>query len=242
MLRFLGLALFLPPYLLLACSFGLLLARLQGSSRLLYRLGRLGCRVALRIAGTRVEFVGLEALLRDPSNVVVMPNHASNLDAPILFGMVPIDFKAVYKREIDRLPLFGRVLHYAGFISVDRKDRGDARRAVTRAIASLREGSAFIIFPEGTRSRDGSLGEFKKGAFVAALEAGSRVFPVALSGARELMPPGGRGVRPGTVTVRVLDPIDARAYSYEGRERLRDEVRARIEAALRGPLSVEGAA
>jgi len=242
MLRLLGLLLFLPAYLFAACGFGLVLARLQGSAGVLYRLGRFGCRVGLWIAGTRVEFVGQEELLRDPRNVVLMPNHVSNLDAAILFGLLPIDLKAVYKREIDQVPLFGRVLHRAGFIPVNRKDRGQARQAMARAIASLRAGSTFMIFPEGTRSRDGGLGEFKRGAFVVALEAESRIFPVALTGARERLPPGALSVRPGTVTVRVLDPIDARAYSNEGRERLRDEVRGRIEAALRGPLSVEGAA
>ena len=242
MFRSLALLLFLPPYLLLACGFGLVLARIQGSAHVLYRLARFGCRASLWIAGTRVELHGLEPLVRDPRNVVVMPNHESNLDAPILFGLIPVDFKAVYKRELDLLPLFAQALHFAGFIPVNRKQRSAAKRAVARAVSSLRDGSAFVIFPEGTRSRNGELGEFKKGAFVAALEAGSRIFPVSLSGARDLMPRGGFSVRPGKVTVRVLDPIDARAYSYAGREGLRDEVRARIEAALRGPLSAEGAA
>ncbi len=242
MLRSLALLVFLPPYILLACGFGLILARIQGSADLLYRLARFGCRTALWIAGTRVQLSGLERLVSDPRNVVLMPNHASNLDAPILFGLIPVDFKAVYKRELDLVPLLGQVLHFAGFVPVNRTERSAAKRAIARAVSSLRDGSAFVIFPEGTRSRSGELGEFKKGAFVAAVAAESRIFPVALSGARELMPRGGFSVRPGTVTVRVLDPIDARAYSYAGRERLRDEVRGRIQAALHGPVSVEGAA
>ncbi|HEY6548767.1 MAG TPA: lysophospholipid acyltransferase family protein [Vicinamibacteria bacterium] len=242
MLRSLALLLFLPPYILLACGFGLIVARIQGSADLLYRLARFGCRTALWIAGTRVQLSGLERLVSDPRNVVLMPNHASNLDAAILFGLIPVDFKAVYKRELDLVPLLRQVLHFAGFVPVNRKERSAAKRAIARAVSSLRDGSAFVIFPEGTRSRSGELGEFKKGAFVAAVAAESRIFPVALSGARELMPRGGFSVRPGTVTVRVLDPIDARAYSYAGRERLRDEVRGRIQAALHGPVSVEGAA
>jgi 1-acyl-sn-glycerol-3-phosphate acyltransferase len=242
MLRSLALLLFLPPYILLACGFGLILARIQGSADLLYRLARFGCRTALWIAGTRVQLSGLERLVSDPRNVVLMPNHASNLDAPILFGLIPVDFKALYKRELDLVPLLSQALHFAGFVPVNRKERSAAKRAIARAVSSLRDGSAFVIFPEGTRSRSGELGEFKKGAFLAAVAAESRIFPVALSGARELMPRGGFSVRPGTVTVRVLDPIDARAYSYAGRERLRDEVRGRIQAALHGPVSVEGAA
>jgi 1-acyl-sn-glycerol-3-phosphate acyltransferase len=224
--------LFLPLYTLVGSLFGYAIARLTGSPRVLYRLGRLGARTALALAGTKVVFEGLEPLLHDHGNVVVMPNHESNLDALILFGLVPIDFKAVYKREINRFPFFRHALHYAGFLDVDRSEKADARMAVTRAVLSLKSGSSFVIFPEGTRSRTGALGEFKKGGFVVAIEAGSRIVPVAIKGARALMPRGQFAVRPGEVTLRVLDPVDAAAYSYEDRERLIALVRGRIEEAL----------
>jgi 1-acyl-sn-glycerol-3-phosphate acyltransferase len=170
-----------------------------------------------------------------------MPNHESNLDAPILFGLVPIDFKAVYKREIDRFPFFGQALHYAGLVDVARRERADARRAIGRAAESLRRGSTFVIFPEGTRSRTGELGPFKKGGFVMAIEAGSRIFPVAIKGARDLMPRGGFAIRPGTVTVRVLDPVDAAAYSYEDRGRLAVLVRDRIAGELGAASAIASA-
>jgi 1-acyl-sn-glycerol-3-phosphate acyltransferase len=109
-----------------------------------------------------------------------------------------------------------------------------SKGAIARAVASLKAGASFVIFPEGTRSRTGELGEFKKGAFVVAIDARSRIVPVAIRGARELMPRGGWRVRPGTVAVRVLDPVDAGAYSYEDRDRLIGEVRGRIAAALAG--------
>jgi 1-acyl-sn-glycerol-3-phosphate acyltransferase len=236
MLRSILILLFLPPYVLIGSFVGYALARLAGSPRVLYRLGRFGARTALTLAGTKVVFEGLEPLLRDPRNVVVMPNHESNLDAPILFGLVPIDFKAIYKREIDRFPFFGQALHYAGLIDVNRSDKADARRALDRAAESLSQGNTFVVFPEGTRSRTGKLGPFKKGGLVIAIEAGSRIFPVAIKGARPLLPRGRFGVRPGTVTVRVLDPVDAAAYSYEDRERLAVLVRDRIAAEL-GPVS-----
>jgi 1-acyl-sn-glycerol-3-phosphate acyltransferase len=105
---------------------------------------------------------------------------------------------------------------------------------VDRAARSLREGNCFLIFPEGTRTRTGELGPFKKGAFVAALEAGSRIVPAAIEGVRELMPPGGLRIRPGTVRIRLLDPMPVESYSYDDRERLAAEVRARIAGALAG--------
>ena len=108
---------------------------------------------------------------------------------------------------------------------------------MTRTADSLRAGACFLVFPEGTRSRTGELGEFKKGAFVAAIESGSRILPIALEGTRELMPRGGMVIRPGTVRVRVLDPVDTGSYSYGDRDRLASEVRGRIEAALFGTSS-----
>ena len=232
MLRSILILLFLPPYTLLGSLVGYVIARLAGSPRVLYRMGRFGARVSLVLAGTKVVYEGLEPLLLDHKNVVIMPNHESNLDALILFGGIPIDFKAVYKREIDRFPFFSHALHFAGFIDVDRREKAAAHKAVERAVASLRTGTCFVIFPEGTRTRTGALGEFKKGGFVVAIEAGSRIVPVAIKGARALMPRGRFAVQPGEVRVRVLDPVDAAAYSYEDRERLIALVRGRIEAAL----------
>lgn len=220
-------AVYVPP----ASIFGLLVARLTGRVGILYRLGRAGVRAALFLSGTRVVTEGLERL-EDPRNTVVMSNHVSLLDAPVLFQVLGVDFKAVTKKEVFAVPFFGAVLRMAGFIEVDRSDRAQARRAMDRTASSLREGACFLVFPEGTRSRTGEMGEFKKGAFVAAMESGSRILPVALTGTRELMPKGRFAIRPGTVRVRVLDPVDAGSYSYADRDRLIAEVKRRIAEAL----------
>jgi 1-acyl-sn-glycerol-3-phosphate acyltransferase len=223
--------LFLPAYTFLASLIGYPLARLRGSPALLYALGRFGVRVALRLAGTRVVVEGRERL-QDLHNTILMPNHASHLDAPVLFDALGIDFKAVAKKEVFGFPVFGHVLRFAGFIEVDRSDPTQARRALGRAAAMLRAGSCFLLFPEGTRSKTGELGELKKGGFMLAIDAGSRIVPIALSGTRDLMPRGGFRVRPGRVTVRVLDPVDAGRYSYADRDRVMAAVRAEIAAAL----------
>jgi len=223
--------LFLLPYTLLASILGYPLGRLMRSPRVLYRLGRVGVRVALWLAGTRIVLEGRQHL-GDGRNTVVVANHLSHLDAPVLFQVLGLDFKAVAKKEVFRFPFFNRCLRYAGFIEVDRGDRAQATAAIGKAVTSLRSGNCFLIFPEGTRSRTGELGEFKKGGFAVALEAGSRIVPVALQGVRELMPRGGFRIRPGTVRVRVLDPVDARSYSYTARDLLVAEVRGKIAAAL----------
>lgn len=230
-LRTLLVVLFLLPYTILASMLGYPLARLLGSPLLLYVLGRFGARTSFRLAGIGVTLEGLENL-RDPRNLVLMPNHVSNLDAGILFGFISLPWKAVVKRELFKFPFLHYCLRYAGFIEVDRRDPNQSRSAIARAVASLRSGSCFIIFPEGTRSPTGTLGEFKKGAFVVAIEAKSRIVPVAITGAETLMPKGGFLIRTGRVRVRVLDPIDAGGYSYEDRDLLVDKVRDRIAACL----------
>jgi len=227
---------FLALYLAVASLVGLPLAYLLRSPSVLYKLGRFGIAVALRLSGTRVVVEGRDHL-RDGRNTVVMPNHVSHLDAPVLFEALGIDFKAVAKKEVFKVPFLGRVLRFAGFIEVDRGDRTQSRRAVDRAAESLRAGNCFLIFPEGTRTRDGQLGPFKKGAFVAAIEADSVIVPAALEGVRELMPRGRLRIQPGTIRLRLLDPVSTQGYSYDDRERLAAHVRGRIAEALAGDAS-----
>jgi len=231
MIRAVAVVVFLGLYVPAASLVGLPLAHLLRSPAVLYKLGRFGIGIALILSGTRVVVEGRENL-GDTRNTVVMPNHASHLDAPVLFQALGIDFKAVAKKEIFGIPFLGHVLRVAGFIEVDRADRTQSRAALDRAAESLRRGNCFMIFPEGTRTRTGELGPFKRGAFVAAIEAGSRIVPAALQGVGELMPRGRFRIRPGTVRLRLLEPVHASGYSYDDRERLASEVRSRIAAAL----------
>jgi 1-acyl-sn-glycerol-3-phosphate acyltransferase len=222
----------MPAFMVGASLIGYPLARLAGSAALLYRVGRLGIRFGLFLAGTKVVVHGLDKL-KDPRNVVVMANHQSMLDPPVLFQALGIDFKAVLKVEIYRVPFLHYPLNYAGYVAIDRKNRIQAQQAIQRTASALKQGSTFLIFPEGTRSRTGELQPFKRGAFVAAIEARSRIFPLALRGFRELLPRGGFRIRPGTVEIEVLDPVDAGGYSYERRGELVERVRGCIEDALR---------
>jgi 1-acyl-sn-glycerol-3-phosphate acyltransferase len=223
-----------PVYMVLGSLVGYPLALLSGSPAPLYGLGRFGIRLALFLAGSKVVVDGLQHL-DETANTVVMANHTSLLDAPILANLIKAEFKVVAKVELFRIPFFGRCLRLAGFISVDRSNREQATQAIQKAVVSLKAGNCFLIFPEGTRSPTGALGPFKKGAFHVALDAQSRIVPVAVSGARELMPKGAFRVRPGTVTVQILDPIEAGRYSYDSRDRLIEDVRGRIAAALETP-------
>jgi 1-acyl-sn-glycerol-3-phosphate acyltransferase len=222
---------FLVPYAVLACPLALLLSKLTASARPLYQLTEWGFRVAFGLAGIRITTENRERL-GDVRNTLIVSNHTSHLDAPALFLALRVPFVALAKREVFSIPLFSTVLLRAGFIPIQRGDRTEAAGAVARMTAALRQGASVLVFPEGTRSATGALGPFKKGGFLAAVGAGSRIVPVAVHGTLSLMPRHGYALRPGHVRVSVLDPVDAGGYSESDRDLVVAEVRSRIDRAL----------
>jgi 1-acyl-sn-glycerol-3-phosphate acyltransferase len=219
------LALFIPP----ATIAGVAAAWALGRPRPIYRLGRLCIHLGLKLAGVRVSVAGLEHL-GDGRNVVLMANHVSLLDPCVLLEAIPLDFKVLVKQELFKVPFLGYAMRKAGLIPVDRAHRERAREAIVEAVESLKSGNAFLVFPEGTRSRTGELGQMKKGVFIAAMDAGSRIVPVVLRGTQALLPKGHFSLRPGAVSVELLPPVPAGPGSE--REELMEEVRGRIAAAL----------
>lgn len=219
------LTLFIPP----ATIVGVLGAWITGKARPIYVLGRICIHLGLKLAGVRVRARGLEHL-GDGRDLVLMANHASLLDPCVVLEAVPVDFKVLVKRELFKVPFLGTAMLRAGLIPVDRANREQARQSIVRAVESLRAGNCFLVFPEGTRTRTGELGELKKGVFIAAMEAGSRIVPVAVRGTRTLLPKGGFSIVPGEVTVELLPAVPAGPDA--DREQLMAEVRSRIAAAL----------
>jgi len=142
----------------------------------------------------------------------------------------------LYKAELDKVPVLGRVFQAGEFVAVERENRDAAFASIERAAASIRAGNSFLIFPEGTRSRNEELLPFKKGGFVMALRAGAPIVPVAITGGRAAMRKGSAIVRPVHVTVRVGEPVETAGLAVEQRDWLIQEVRGRIEAMLKlGP-------
>lgn len=148
---------------------------------------------------------------------VIVTNHQSMLDIPLMY-VLPLNFKWVSKKEVQKMPIFGWVLWMHGDIPVERGSRRSAKRMMERCVERLSRGTSVIVFPEGTRTRTGEIGRFKDGAFLVAKSAGVGIQPVVIDGTWSLMK-GWRVRMPHTFRVRVLDPIPPeRVASSEARE------------------------
>jgi 1-acyl-sn-glycerol-3-phosphate acyltransferase len=218
-------------YVLVAAPPGLLLAMLFRWPGILYVLGHGGVSLALTLAGIRVVVRGREHLTPGKA-VVFCANHQSNVDPPVLFEVLHRRLHVLYKAELSKLPLLGRVFILGGFVPVDRANREAALASIAAGARKIREGSSFLIFPEGTRSRTRQLLPFKKGGFIMALEAQAPIVPVAIDGGRAAMRKGSLLVWPTTVTVSIGTAIATEGLSLDDRDRLIDEVRRRIQEML----------
>jgi len=226
-------AVILIGYLLVVGPPALLLSWLMRWPNLIFRLALPVSRFGLWASGVRIRVIGAERL--DPSrNYLFMPNHISNVDPPVVVAALRRDARMMAKASLFRIPVFGQVLHFAGFIPVERHDRDSAIRAVDQAAERLRSGLDFVVFPEGTRSRDGNLLPLKKGPFFLAQKGGVPVVPVLVRGTREVMPKGAKVIRAGAVRVEIGTPIDVGEMEGEAAV-VRDALRKRVRSALDTP-------
>ena len=145
---------------------------------------------------------------------VVVSNHVSNFDIPVLFRSIPTPIRFLAKKELYKIPLFGPGMDAAGIVKVDRSGARSAREAIsTAARETYRRGYSLLVFAEGTRSRTGEMGGFHKGAARLALDNGANLLPVVIAGTYDVNPPGSIFIYPGRVRVRILEPIDISEYT-----------------------------
>jgi 1-acyl-sn-glycerol-3-phosphate acyltransferase len=190
-------------------------------------------RAIVERADIRLAVEGQEHIPRDRA-CVYMSNHQSHFDIPILYAVFPSTLRMVAKAELFRVPIFGRALRNAGFVSVDRSgDRGQAVAAMRSCADALAKGINIWLAPEGTRSPDGRLGKLKKGGFMLARDAGADIVPIAIDGSRTILPKNTTVVQRGA-HVRV---IFGKPISTKGRPlpEVMAEVNAFFEAHVTQP-------
>lgn len=201
---------------------------LKSAARICYSAPRNWCVSLLWGGGVKVEFEGLDNL--EPRRPAVMvSNHESWYDVFALAGLLPVDYRFVGKKELQKVPFFGPAWIACGHIPIDRANRKAAIESLRIAGEKIRREQAVVVmFPEGTRSSDGELLPFKKGAFMLALELGVPIIPVGISGSRRLMPKGSFLVRPGRMRVRIGRPIEIDGRTVADRDALMEETREAV--------------
>ena len=186
-------------------------------------------RWVTRFAGVRIN-VENRANLAPDQPYVFMANHASTVDIWALLLGIPRRVRMISKKELARIPFLGWVMWAGRFIFIDRQNAVAARRSIDEAGRRIRGGVSVVIFPEGTRTRDGQMGSFKKGGFHLAMEAGVPIVPIGLRGTRALMQPGSPLVKSGQVFVTIGAPIPTSGLTIDDRPALIQHVRDAIAA------------
>ncbi len=223
--------LFIAVVTVLGSLVGLALRLVDKSGDLILDLARAWSRWVTSFAGVKIVVENRASLVPD-TPYVFMANHASSLDIWAVFVAIPRRIRLIAKKQLARIPLFGWVMWAGRFILIDRQNGVAARRSIDEAGRRIHDGDSVLLFPEGTRTRDGTLGPFKKGGFHLAIKAGVPIVPVALRGTRELMPAGSLLLRSGTMTVIIGEPIATQGLSDEERTTLNERVRSAVEELL----------
>lgn len=201
------------------------------------RLNRLACAcftLSMRILGARLVVRGREHL--DPARgYLYLGNHVNLFDPFAFVAAAPHHVVAVEKRQNFRIPIYGWLIARWGNIPIERDDPAAALKTLDEVAARVRRGESICFMPEGTRTRDGAMGEFRTGPFRVAIDAKAQVVPFALRNMRRFNRTGSFRVHPGEVEVVFMPPIDAGAYDRLGMQALSDAVRDRMQAALEAP-------
>src|SRR5437773_7050901 len=211
MLRTFFIGVFLSLYILIVGPPLLIYTLITRNPDPIYWAGVKGVMFFVRAVGVKVRVKGTE---RIPAGACLfVANHTSSADAPAVVGAIPRRIAILLKKSLFAYPIVGQAFTLARFIPVERGDHESAIASLEKATEAMKGGQSFLIYPEGTRSPDGRLQEFKRGAVVMAIKAGVPIVPMVCAGARKVMEKKSLVMRPGVITVEFRAPIDASAYA-----------------------------
>jgi 1-acyl-sn-glycerol-3-phosphate acyltransferase len=197
----------------------------------MHKIARLWGKSILIVSRVKVCVEGLSNIDRSKS-YIYMSNHQSNFDIPVLLGHLRVQFRWLAKMELFKIPIFGHAMRKAGYISIDRNNRESAFESLRVAAHKIKNGVSVMIFPEGTRSRDGKIRPFKKGGFVVAVDSGIPIVPIVITGTRSIMTKGSLQIHPGKVSMIIHPPIQTSEYTRETKTILMEKVRHVIGSGL----------
>ena len=199
-----------------------------------HKIANLWARMLLWLTSTRVDVIGKENVLMEKPQIF-MANHQSDFDILIVLAHIPGQFRWIAKKELFKIPIFGKAMKNAGYIEIDRQNHEKALKSLDEAAQKIREGKSVVTFPEGTRSRDGKIRPFKQGMFHLAIQAGVPIVPISIIGAHEIMPKRTLRIKPGRIRMVIDQPVEVSGYTLETRSELIDKVRHIIVNNLENP-------
>ncbi|HOP85535.1 MAG TPA: lysophospholipid acyltransferase family protein [Syntrophorhabdaceae bacterium] len=209
----------------------ILVSLFDRKGELIHGIARFWARIHLYVSGIKVMIKGIENIPETPC--IFMCNHQSALDIYSLLAKMPISFRWVAKRQLFSIPFFGWAMKKAGYISLDRENPREAIKAIEVAGKKIKDGTNLVVFPEGTRSKDGMLLPFKKGVFTLAVRAGVPVVPVGIKGTYRLQPKGCLiPLKKGVIYINIGEYVCVLGDSAKEKVRLMDEIKKRIEKLL----------
>ena len=220
---------FLFPVSLVFSTTALLSIPINRSGKLFRWSPWMWSRIILWTFGIQVKVLGKENLVPGIPYIFVS-NHASMFDVPTIMVALEGNVNFVYKKELSNVPVWGWALRFGPFIMIDRSNVRDAMQSIERAGETIRSGQSVILFPEGTRTSDGKLQPFKRGAFSLAVKAHVPIIPVTINNTFGIMPKGSLKIKPAGITVILEMPISAEGLDGKNDElELMDQVHMAIE-------------
>jgi 1-acyl-sn-glycerol-3-phosphate acyltransferase len=216
-----------------AASTVLLIAFVKSNAPLIDSVIRLWARILIGAAGIDLRTEGVETI--DPKQrYILVSNHHSYYDIPCILAAIPQPIRFMAKVSLFKIPIFGWGLGRAGFIPIDRKNRRTAVKSFDLAVERIRKGNTVVVFPEEGRSRERAMRPFQRGGFLLALRSELPILPIAIDGTYEVFRAGAKRITAGPVTIKVGTPIPTAGLTVRDKDRLLQESRAQISAALPG--------
>jgi 1-acyl-sn-glycerol-3-phosphate acyltransferase len=192
-------------------SLAIILIPIKGKS-VFFGLSKHWAKQILFWGRVKVDIKGLDKL-SDSETYIFCANHSSMVDIPVLISSIKHNFRIIYKQELKKIPFFGWGLSMSPYISIRRENPRDAMAGIEEAIDSIRIGESVVIYPEGTRTLDGNLGKFKRGAFMLAARSGKKIVPVTIIGSADVLPNKELLLRNGEIKIIISEPIEYKGTS-----------------------------
>ena len=197
--------------------------------RVFHAIARGWAKAVLFVGGVNVAVRGLERIDSE-RNYVYVSNHASMVDIPAILAGIPDQIRVVYKKELEIIPFFGWGLKYGAYIGINRGHGSEALKSLDEAITRIRHGASVLLYAEGTRTSDGKLQPFKRGAFNLAVKAGVPVVPLTVNGSYSILRKNSFTIKPGAVELVLDAPIEVpRGEAKDAERKLMEDVHAAIE-------------